>query len=225
MRGDGSVRNARRGRAHQHLHIRVILLDDRLQRRFHVRADGRRSQRQAVVAVNRRLNPARPSERFIRPQKHRGNRQQILRNHLFDILIHRAILPFLLIGRRQRLCLWTPAGLCPAPAKGLRPSRHPFRDSVGDTFRQCPRVYPMNLRFKLSMGNPKSSGAEGFQRAIADFVCFHCPLVASAEAIPLQQYQSVTKGTPAYSPKNSFTHRSYAATGSAAAVIGRPTTM
>ena len=24
---------------------------------------------------------------------------------------------------------------------------------------------------------------EGFQRAIADFVCFHCPLVASAEAI------------------------------------------
>ena len=25
---------------------------------------------------------------------------------------------------------------------------------------------------------------EGFQRVIADFVCFHCPLVASAEAIP-----------------------------------------
>ena len=30
-------------------------------------------------------------------------------------------------------------------------------------------------------------GTEGFQRAIADFVCFHCPLVASAEAKPLQQ--------------------------------------
>ena len=25
---------------------------------------------------------------------------------------------------------------------------------------------------------------EGVQRAIADFVCFHCPLVASADAIP-----------------------------------------
>ena len=29
--------------------------------------------------------------------------------------------------------------------------------------------------------------AEGFQRAIADFVCFHCPLVVSAEAKSLQQ--------------------------------------
>ena len=28
---------------------------------------------------------------------------------------------------------------------------------------------------------PKSGGAEGFQRAIADFVCSHWPLVASAE--------------------------------------------
>ena len=26
--------------------------------------------------------------------------------------------------------------------------------------------------------------AEGVQRALADFVCFHCPLVASADAIP-----------------------------------------
>ena len=27
---------------------------------------------------------------------------------------------------------------------------------------------------------------EGVKGAIADFVCFHCPLVASAEAKPLQ---------------------------------------
>ena len=37
-------------------------------------------------------------------------------------------------------------------------------------------------------------GTEGFQRAIADFVCFHCPLVASAEAKPLhntrKQYEN-----------------------------------
>ena len=31
-------------------------------------------------------------------------------------------------GLRKGLCPLTPAGRCPAPAKGLRPSRHPFRD-------------------------------------------------------------------------------------------------
>ncbi len=31
-------------------------------------------------------------------------------------------------------------------------------------------------------GNPKSGGAEGVKGAIENFVCFHCPLVASAEA-------------------------------------------
>jgi hypothetical protein len=35
-----------------------------------------------------------------------------------------------------------------------------------------------------------SDRAEGFQRAIADFVCFHCPLVASAEAKPLRSGKS-----------------------------------
>ena len=28
------------------------------------------------------------------------------------------------------------------------------RDSVGDTFMQCPRVYPMNLRFKPTNMKP-----------------------------------------------------------------------
>ncbi|MBD9279874.1 MAG: hypothetical protein EGS70_05715 [Clostridiales bacterium] len=45
-------------------------------------------------------------------------------------------------------------------------------------------------RYQPTANNPKSSGTEGFQRAIADFVCFHCPLVASAEAKPLQQNKS-----------------------------------
>ena len=35
-------------------------------------------------------------------------------------------------------------------------------------------------------------GTEGFQRAIADFVCFHCPLVASAEAILTATKQSIS---------------------------------
>ena len=32
------------------------------------------------------------------------------------------------------------------------------------------------------MGPPKSCGAEGVEGAIADFVCFHAPLLASTEA-------------------------------------------
>ena len=32
---------------------------------------------------------------------------------------------------------------------------------------------------------------EGVKGAIADFVCFHCPLVASAEAKPLQHNRAI----------------------------------
>ena len=35
-----------------------------------------------------------------------------------------------------------------------------------------------------NMGYPKSDGAEGVSGATADFVCFHCPRLASAEAKP-----------------------------------------
>ena len=52
------------------------------------------------------------------------------------------------MGRPKGLCPLTPAGRCPAPAKGLRPSRHPFRDSVGRTLMQFPRVYPRNGQAK-----------------------------------------------------------------------------
>ena len=38
------------------------------------------------------------------------------------------------------------------------------------------------LRTNSAADNPKSGGAEGVKGAIADFVRFHCPLVASAEA-------------------------------------------
>ena len=109
-------------------------------------------------------------------------------------------------GRRQRLFLWTPAGLCPAPAKGLRPSRHPFAIELS-FLSYCFRVFMRGFRLcggdqralrspsgllrppsgsyrvgiatflvsapfglqtmhKPTANNPKSSGAEGFQRAI-----------------------------------------------------------
>ena len=48
-------------------------------------------------------------------------------------------------GRRQRLCLWTPAGLCLAPAKGLRPSRHPFAIELS-FLSYCFRVFMRGFR-------------------------------------------------------------------------------
>ena len=56
-----------------------------------------------------------------------------------------------------------------------------------------PQACPCNLKKTVTwMSIPAakkvkhhgSVRAEGFQRAIADFVCFHCPLVAPAGAIP-----------------------------------------
>ena len=44
-----------------------------------------------------------------------------------------------------------------------------------------------SLTLKVKYGSVQP---EGFQRAIADFVCSHCPLVASAEAKPLRNKQS-----------------------------------
>ena len=43
---------------------------------------------------------------------------------------------------------------------------------------------------KVNYGSVRCEGVKG---ATADFVCFHCPLVASAEAKPLQQYSRSLK--------------------------------
>ena len=53
------------------------------------------------------------------------------------------------------------------------------RGQGGD--RKAP-LSPPQRRFPCYMKNQVTT--EGFQRAIADFVCFHCPLVAPAGAIP-----------------------------------------
>ena len=42
----------------------------------------------------------------------------------------------------------------------------------------------MLLRTNSAADSPKSGGTEGVKGAIADFVRFHCPLVAPAGAIP-----------------------------------------
>ena len=108
----------------------------------------------------------------------------------------------------------------PCTRKGVPPLTL-SRDSVGDTFKLCPRVdaeiSPLRRRpegFAVALwtasrphlsllsfietnlvGVPfvpkqqyksinRSVHCEGVKGATADFVCFHCPLVASAEAIP-----------------------------------------
>ena len=48
-----------------------------------------------------------------------------------------------------------------------------------------------------AVNNSKSSGAKHFQTVIAAFVCFHCPLVTSAEAIP----HATRKAKPQIAPK------------------------
>ncbi len=57
-------------------------------------------------------------------------------------------------GKIQRLCLWTP------------------RDSVGDTFMQCPRVYPGNGKIKKRIPKSNLSGEpEGVKGAIGKPPC------------------------------------------------------
>ena len=51
--------------------------------------------------------------------------------------------------------------------------------------RFCRRAFLVALKVKYG-----SVHCEGFQRAIADFVCFHCPLVAPAGATPLRNDKS-----------------------------------
>ena len=48
---------------------------------------------------------------------------------------------------------------------------------------------------KVNYGSVRCEGVKG---ATADFVCFHCPLVASTEAKPLQQYSRSLKENKSY---------------------------
>ena len=85
MADDGGVGDAGRGRAHEHLRLR-ILAPDRL-------GDGAldqitrlgRGQDEAVVAVDGALDAAGPRERLLRAQKHCLDREQAARNFVFDI--------------------------------------------------------------------------------------------------------------------------------------------
>ena len=85
MRGDGGVGDAGRGRAHEHLRLRILALDrlgdgalDQITRLG-------RGQDEAVVAVDGALDAAGPRERLLRAQEHRLDREQAARNFVFDI--------------------------------------------------------------------------------------------------------------------------------------------
>ncbi len=68
----------------------------------------------------------------------------------------------------------------PCCKKSQAPWECPRRRGQGGD-RKAP-LSPPQRRFPCYMKNQVTT--EGFQRAIADFVCFHCPLVAPAGAIP-----------------------------------------
>ena len=83
---------------------------------------------------------------------------------------------FRLCGGDQR-ALRSPSGL-------LRPPSGSYRVGIATFLVSAP--FGLQTMHKPTANNPKSSGAEGFQRAIADFVCFHCPLVRPQAHPPLQ---------------------------------------
>ena len=75
VRHNGRVGDARGGRAHEHLHIRIFTADNFHQAVFHLVAHLGRGQGQAVVAVNGALDAAGPGEGFLGPEKHRADGQ------------------------------------------------------------------------------------------------------------------------------------------------------
>ena len=64
---------------------------------------------------------------------------------------------------------------------------------------------------------------EGFQRAIADFVCFHCPLLASAEAKSLRNKKVNSLHTAAET--RATVSSTALATTSAIDIFGAPATL
>ena len=65
---------------------------------------------------------------------------------------------------------------------------------------------------------------EGFQRAIADFVCFHCPLVASAEAKFLRNKKVNSLQTESAETRATVSSTALATT-SAIDIFGAPATL
>ena len=65
---------------------------------------------------------------------------------------------------------------------------------------------------------------EGFQRAIADFVCFHCPLLASAEAKSLRNKKVNSLQMEAAETRATVSSTALATT-SAIDIFGAPATL
>ena len=75
---DSGVGDAGGGRAHQHLHIRVMGADQLHQPLLYVRADGGGGEGQAVVAVDGALDAGGPGKGLVRPQEYGTDRQKVM---------------------------------------------------------------------------------------------------------------------------------------------------
>ncbi len=93
-------------------------------------------------------------------------------------------------GRRQRLCLWTPAGLCLAPAKGLRPSRHPFAIELS-FLSYCFRVFMRG--FRLCGGDQRAlRSPSGLLRCPPEITIWLCLLLQLVRKKYTNQITSTT---------------------------------
>ena len=106
------------------------------------------------------------------------------------------IFPFLQGGfanfprRHQRLCLWTPAGLCLAPAKGLRPSRHPFAIELS-FLSYCFRVFMRG--FRLCGGDQRAlRSPSGLLRCPPEITIWLCLLLQLVRKKYTNQITSTT---------------------------------
>ena len=88
MRGDGGVGDARRGGAHQNLRLRELaahrVRDGALDRIAH----GGSGENEAVIAIDRAFDAARPNEWLLRAQKDRADGEQALCDFAADVHVH-----------------------------------------------------------------------------------------------------------------------------------------
>ena len=88
MRGDGGVGDARRGGAHQNLRLRKLTVYRVRNGALDCLTHGGGGENEAVIAIDRAFDAARPGKRLLRAQKDRADGEQALSDPAADVHIH-----------------------------------------------------------------------------------------------------------------------------------------
>ena len=88
MRGDGGVGDARRGGAHQNLRLRKLTVYCVRNGALDCLTHGGGGENEAVIAIDRAFDAARPGKRLLRAQKDRADGEQALSDPAADVHIH-----------------------------------------------------------------------------------------------------------------------------------------